>query len=46
MELLIGILVHSAGIQDHAGAQLLLLKLKNCISGIKLIWPMALIPVS
>jgi putative transposase len=38
MGLLIGVLVHSAGIQDRDGAKLLLLKLQNCISGIKLIW--------
>lgn len=38
MGLLIGVLVHSAGIQDRDGAQLLLFKLKNCMSGIKLIW--------
>ena len=38
MGLLIGVLVHSAGIQDRYGAQFLLFKLKNCISGIKLIW--------
>jgi putative transposase len=38
MGLLIGVSVHSAGIQDRAGAQLLLFKLKDCMSGIKLIW--------
>lgn len=38
MGLLIGVLVHSAGIQDRDGARLLLHKLQNCISGIKLIW--------
>jgi putative transposase len=33
-----GVLVHSAAIQDRAGAQLPLFKLKNCMPGIKLIW--------
>jgi putative transposase len=36
--LLIGIIVHSAAIQDRDGAKLLLLRVKGCLPRVKLIW--------